>query len=74
MRVFYKPNLSNNWKCPICGTNEEKEVVLIAIDGTRVDNLERARQYHLDCIELIEYDYDESYGVAIAMKFWRKDK
>ena len=74
MRTFKKPNLSNNWKCPICGTNEEKEVVLIAVAETEEGHNVQANQYHLDCIKLTEYDYGSTYGVVLAMKFWRKDK
>ena len=54
MKVFKEPNLSNDWKCPICGTNESKEVVLVAIDGTWDSNIMQSNQYHLDCIELTE--------------------
>lgn len=71
MRAFEKPNLSNDWKCPICGTNEEKEVVLIGIDGTEEGNNIQAQQYHLSCIELTEYNtvfYAED-TIVIAMIF-----
>jgi len=54
MRVFEKPNLSNNWKCPVCGTSDIKEVVLIGIEGTREGfGTIEAEQVHLDCLELI---------------------
>lgn len=56
MNIFKKPNLSNNWKCSICGTNEEKEVVLIRIHGTEEEGICQARQYHLDCIDLMEIE------------------
>jgi hypothetical protein len=60
MRTFKKPNLSDNWKCPICNTNELKEVVLIGIAGTESGNNIQAEQIHLDCIELT---YDKTYNM-----------
>ena len=55
MRIFKKPNLSHGWKCPICGTDEEKEVALIGIIGTQDGNIMEAEQFHVDCIELSYY-------------------
>ena len=55
MRAFKKPNLSNGWKCPICNKNDEKEVVLLGIDGTRNDNIMEAQQVHLDCLNPVIY-------------------
>ena len=52
MRAFKKPNLMNDWKCPICNTSEEKDVVLCGIFGTEDGNNIQAEQIHLDCIEL----------------------
>ena len=52
MKIFEKPNLSNNWKCPICGKNTDKKIVLIGIVGTEEGNNIKAEQFHLDCIEL----------------------
>jgi len=57
MRIFEKPNLDNDWKCPICKTNKEKKVVLIGINGTQKDNLIEAEQFHLQCLQPI-YDKD----------------
>ena len=54
MRVFDHPNM-NGFRCPICLTDTDKPVVLIGIDGTEEDGNAEANQYHLDCIELIEY-------------------
>jgi hypothetical protein len=55
MRVFKKPNLNNNWKCIICNTNEEKEVVLIGIAGTEDGGNIEAEQVHLSCLNLTYY-------------------
>ena len=53
MRTFKEPNLSNDWKCLICKTNDVKEVVLIGIAGTQEGHNIQAEQFHLDCIELL---------------------
>lgn len=55
MKVFDHPNIENGWKCPICGTNEDKEIVLIGIAGTEEGNIQEAEQFHLDCLELQYY-------------------
>jgi len=52
MRIFKEPNLSNNWKCPICRTNKKEEVILIGIIGTEEDSIMQAEQFHLNCIDL----------------------
>lgn len=53
MRTFEHPN-KKNFICPICKTQEDKPVVLVAILGTEKDGIVQARQYHLDCIHLTE--------------------
>ena len=53
MRTFEEPNISNDWKCPICETNNLEPVVLIGIEGTQEGNNIQAEQFHLDCIELL---------------------
>ena len=54
MRVFEKPSLSYNWRCPICGKSTEKEIVLVGIRDTEDGNGNmEAKQIHLDCINLI---------------------
>lgn len=50
MRTFEHPNLSNNWKCPICDTSEDQEVVLIGINGTQNGGNIQAEQFHADCV------------------------
>lgn len=52
MRVFKKPNKAGGWKCPICKTDEDKEVVLVAIMGTEEGHNMEAEQVHLACLEL----------------------
>lgn len=53
MRKFEHPNTSNNWVCPICGTNEDKPIVLIPIVGTEDGNNMQAEQFHIDYIDLM---------------------
>ena len=60
MKIFKKPNIENGWKCPICNTSKEKEVVLVGIIGTENGNNIQAEQIHLDCIEL---SYDKKYDI-----------
>ena len=61
MRTFEHPNLYNEkWRCPICGTHDDKEVVLIGIVGTQDGNIIQAEQFHSDCIELL---YDKKMGL-----------
>ena len=55
MRVFDHPNTETGWKCPICGTDEDKQIVLIGIAGTEDGNIQEAEQFHLDCLELQYY-------------------
>lgn len=56
MKIFEHPNLEF-FKCPICGTADDKPVVLVAIDGTQKDRISKARQYHVDCIDLVEMKF-----------------
>ena len=51
MNIFEKPNTANNWKCPICNSAEEKQVVLIGIDGTERENNIESEQIHVDCLD-----------------------
>lgn len=37
-------------KCPICGTNEDKECVLVGIDGTGDGRICEAVPVHLECV------------------------
>ena len=69
MRIFEKPNLNNDWKCPVCGTNQEKEVVLVTIEGTKDDGVMCANQYHLECLELTEAQV--GFKTVVGMVFNR---
>ena len=64
MKVFEHPNLHNDWKCPICKTNDDKQVTLIAIHGTAIGNNIAAEQVHINCIDLtIVKDIDVDFMV-----------
>ena len=61
MRTFKQ----GNWEgiinvCPICNTQKEGEVVLIAIAGKQEGNNCEATQVHLDCLDLW---YDEKSNI-----------
>ena len=74
MRIFEHPNMEN-FKCPICGLDDNKPIVLIGVDGTQEGWNMQARQYHVDCIDLIEYGtLDKKTPVVLGMTFTRKDQ
>lgn len=68
MRVFPEANFGES-VCPICGTSENKPIVLVPILGTEDGNNVQARQYHLDCIELCETRDPESGYTYLMMAF-----
>lgn len=45
------PHFNQEGKCPICGTNKDKECFLMPIDGTKDEDgrIEEAEQVHVDC-------------------------
>jgi hypothetical protein len=53
MGVFEHPNISNGWKCPVCGTNADKPVVLVPIPNTENDGICEAKQVHKKCYDLV---------------------
>ena len=72
MRILEHPNV-DEFKCPICGTAEDKPVTLIAIEGTKAGNNIRAQQYHVDCIKLTQYTSGFEKGeLVIGMVFIEK--
>jgi len=52
VKILEKPNLENDWKCPVCGTFEEKPVGLIPV--SEIENLSGLQpvQIHVECINL----------------------
>ena len=69
MKIFDK--FPKQVKCPICGTNKEGKSVLIIINGTINERIAEARCYHLDCIELTEYQKDNK--MCIGQVFNKKN-
>lgn len=56
MRVFPEANYSEKSKpCPICGTKENKPVVLVGIAGSENGRIMEAVQVHLECLDLYYY-------------------
>lgn len=69
MRTFEHPNM-DNFKCPICNTSDDKEIVLIGIEGTEDGNNIQAEQIHLECLELrIVSLYPNNEGHLLYQKF-----
>lgn len=64
MRVFPRPNKKYGWRCPICNTDEDGEVVLIRIAGTEDGNNAEAEQVHLDCLDLV---WDRENGIIFQI-------
>lgn len=61
MRIFEKPNKLGGWKCPVCKTDDDKEVVLVGIVGTEKGHNIQAEQIHLGCLDLV---WDKSIGIV----------
>ena len=51
----------NGITCPVCKTNEDKECVLIEIQGTREGYNVEAHPIHVDCLQSLidKYIYDK---------------
>ena len=49
-------NTSTSEVCPICGTADIKEAILIPIAGTEEGNNMQAIQVHVDCCSELIYD------------------
>lgn len=59
MRIF--EHFPKEKQCIMCGTNTDKEMVLIAIDGTANDGVEEAIPVHLKCA--IATRYSKKMGI-----------
>ena len=64
MRIFDHPNLSNDWKCPICHTNDNDSVTLISVAGTEKGNNTEAEQVHIKCINPMYFPIHHPSNVA----------
>jgi hypothetical protein len=72
MRIFEKPNLSNNWKCIICDKGDEKPVVLVGICGTEDGGNMQAEQVHVDCLDLF-LDKNMSKDTLVIYQLIKKE-
>jgi len=57
--------------CPICGTSEDKECVLIPIDGAQDGNISQAQPFHTECIKIENMRYQEKTGIVYL---WCKEE
>jgi len=48
-------------QCPVCGTDDDGETVLLALDGTRQGNICRAKPFHLECA--VAKQFNEAMGI-----------
>ena len=65
MKIFEHPNLID-FKCPICGTNDDKPITLVSIAGTEDHNKHEAKQVHVDCIELTMTILDDGLSLVLV--------
>ena len=68
MNIYDDPNMLN-FQCPICGTKEDKPVTIIPIAEKKDGLTYEARQYHVDCIQLFEYDVLIGKTKLLCMEF-----
>lgn len=57
MRVF--GHFPEEGVCKVCGTNEDKECILVPIDGTKEGNICQAAPVHVDCLKADTFRYNE---------------
>ena len=67
MKIFEHPNMFE-FKCPICGTSDDKPVTLVSIAGTEVPESKRikAKQVHVDCIDLTMTILDDGLSLVLV--------
>ena len=61
MRTF--EHFPDNTICPICGTNNDKECILISIDGTDKGNSCHAQPVHVECLRTNNFRYNKDVNV-----------
>lgn len=65
MKVFEKPNLSRDWKCPVCKTSDVKPITLVGIAGTEDDGIIECEQFHIDCMEPVWHKDQNVVGFSL---------
>jgi hypothetical protein len=53
VRVFQHYPQDTTHVCPVCGTKDDKECVLIGIEGTQEGHNIQAHPFHIECIDLV---------------------
>lgn len=66
MKIFEHPNTSDNWVCPICKTNADKQVTLIALPQKSNELVVQAEQFHVHCVMGLEFTYLTEHSVIAA--------
>lgn len=56
MKTF--PNFPEDTVCRVCGTKDDKECVLIPVDGT-----EKEAPVHVDCLQADSFRYSEKLHI-----------
>lgn len=67
MRTFKHFNSEASRPCPICGTLDDKETMLIGIYGTQDGNNVQAIQVHTECLQeglIYNKDFNLIYTIA----------
>ena len=49
--------------CPLCGTSDDKECILVAIDSTQQGNISEAQPVHVACIKSAILRYSPKTGI-----------
>ena len=50
-------------RCPICGTNDDRECFLLPIDGTGEGSICEVQPTHVSCVELHKFRYNKEHGL-----------
>jgi len=57
-------NFPKKAQCPICGTNENKECVLVPISGAGKDGCDEAKYFHLECVQKTWRYYEDKQAIV----------
>jgi len=70
MKIFEEPNFIKNGKsCPVCGTQDNKPVVLVKLTNTAEANKYQAVQVHVECLDLL---YCSDHGIMFQYVRYNK--
>lgn len=54
--------------CPVCGSGEDKECVLIEIQGTKQGNVAEAQPVHAECVDPSRMLYNRDVDVVYVTR------